>query len=74
MQVDAPPIDGDARQELAWLLGALLTLILILVLGSGALLLRHDAQLDAHGLRIETTERVLARMEANLDHLLDRHP
>lgn len=74
MRVDAPPINGNARQKLAWLLGVLLTVLMLLVLGSGAMLLRHDAQLAVHDTRIETTERALARIEAKLDRLLERHP
>jgi hypothetical protein len=74
VKVDAPPINGNARQKLSWLLGVLLTVILILVLGSGAMLLRHDSKLAVHDTRIETTERTLARIEAKLDRLLERHP
>lgn len=74
MKVDAPPINGNARQKLSWLLGLLLTVILILVLGSGAMLLRHDSRIAVHDTRIEATERTLARIEAKLDRLLERHP
>lgn len=74
MKVDAPPINGNARQKLAWLLSVLLTVLLILVLGSGAMLLRHDSKIAVHETRIETTERALGRIEAKLDRLLERHP
>ncbi|MBW7905470.1 MAG: hypothetical protein LC135_03150 [Phycisphaerae bacterium] len=74
MKVDAPPINGSARQKLSWLLGVLLTVILILVLGSGAMLLRHDSKIAVHDTRIETVERTLGRIEAKLDRLLERHP
>lgn len=74
MQVEAPPVNGSARQKLAWLLGVLLTVILILVLGSGAMLLRHDSKIAVHETRIDTTERALGRIEAKLDRLLERYP
>ncbi|MCG3127381.1 MAG: hypothetical protein CHACPFDD_02241 [Phycisphaerae bacterium] len=74
MKVDAPPINGSARQKLAWLLGILLTVILILVLGSGAMLLRHDSKIAVHETRLDGVERTLARIETKLDRLLERHP
>ncbi len=74
MKVDAPPINGNARQKLAWLLGVLLTVILILVLGSGAMLLRHDSKIAVQETRIDGVERALGRIEAKLDRLLERHP
>ncbi|MFO0839606.1 MAG: hypothetical protein U1D55_13905 [Phycisphaerae bacterium] len=74
MKVDAPPINGSARQKLAWLLGILLTVILILVLGSGAMLLRHDSKIAVHETRIDGVERALGRIESKLDRLLERHP
>lgn len=74
MKVDAPPINGSARQKLSWLLGVLLTVILILVLGSGAMLLRHDSKIAVQETRIDGVERTLARIEAKLDRLLERHP
>ena len=74
MKVDAPPINGNARQKLAWLLGVLLTVILILVLGSGAMLLRHDSKIAVHETRLDGVERTLGRIETKLDRLLERHP
>jgi hypothetical protein len=74
VKVDAPPINGSARQKLAWLLGVLLTVILILVLGSGAMLLRHDSKIAVHETRLDGVERTLARIETKLDRLLERHP
>jgi hypothetical protein len=74
VKVDAPPINGNARQKLAWLLGVLLTVILILVLGSGAMLLRHDSKIAVHETRLDGVERTLARIETKLDRLLERHP
>lgn len=74
MKVDAPPINGNARQKLSWLLGVLLTVILILVLGSGAMLLQHDSKIAVQETRIDGVERTLARINAKLDRLLERHP
>ena len=74
MKVDAPPINGNARQKLAWLLGVLLTVILILVLGSGAMLLRHDSKIAVHETRLDGVERTLGRIETKLDRLLERQP
>ena len=74
MRVDAPPINGNARQKLAWLAGVVLTVLTVLMLAGGARLLRHDSQIAVHDTRIETVEKVLARIEAKLDRLLERHP
>lgn len=74
MKVEAPPINGNARQKLAWLLGVLLSVILILVLGSGAMLLRHDSEIAVQGIRVDGVERALTRIETKLDRLLERHP
>ena len=74
MKVDAPPINGSARQKLAWLLGVVLTVLVVLVLGSGAMLLRHDSKIAVHETRIEVLEKTLGRIEAKLDRLLERHP
>jgi len=74
MKVDAPPINGTARQKLAWLAGVVLTLLTILMLAGGSRLLRHDSQIAVHDTRIETLERTLGRIEAKLDRLLERHP
>ena len=74
MKVDAPPINGNARQKLSWLLGVLLTVLLVLVLGSGAMLLRHDSRIAVHETRIDSIDRALGRIEVKLDRLLERHP
>ena len=74
MKLDAPPINGSARQKLAWLAGVVLTLLTILMLAGGARLLRHDSQITVQDTRIETLERTLTRIEAKLDRLLERHP
>jgi len=74
VKVDAPPINGSARQKLAWLAGVVLTLLTILMLAGGARLLRHDSQIAVHDTRIETIEKSLGRIEAKLDRLLERHP
>lgn len=74
MKVDAPPINGNARQKLSWLLGVLLTVTLMLVLASGAMLLRHDSKIAVQETRIDGVERALGRIEAKLDRLLERHP
>ncbi len=74
MKVDAPPINGNARQKLAWLAGVVLTLLTILMLAGGARLLHHDSQIAVHDARIETVEKSLGRIEAKLDRLLERHP
>lgn len=74
MKVDPPPINGNARQKLAWLGGVVLTLLTILMLAGGARLLRHDSQIAMHDTRIETIEKSLGRIEAKLDRLLERHP
>ncbi|MBE7457408.1 MAG: hypothetical protein KJ057_12925 [Phycisphaerae bacterium] len=74
MKVDAPPINGTARQKLAWLVGVLLTVLLILVLSSGAMLLSHDSKIAVHETRIDSIETTLARIEMKLDRLLERKP
>lgn len=74
MKIDAPPINGTARQKLAWLAGVVLTLLTILMLAGGARLLRHDSQIVVHDTRIEAVEKTLGRIEAKLDRLLERHP
>lgn len=74
MNVDPPPINGNARQKLAWLAGVVLTLLTILTLAGGARLLRHESQIAVHGARIETIEKSLGRIEAKLDRLLERYP
>ena len=70
MDVDAPPINGTARQKLAWLAGVVLTLLTILMLASGARLLRHDAQIAVHETKIEALVHTLERIEAKLDRML----
>lgn len=74
MKVEAPPVNGTARQKLAWLLGVLLTVLLVLVLSSGAMLLGHDSKIAVHDTRLDTLERTLGRIDAKLDRLLERHP
>jgi len=74
VKVDAPPINGNARQKLAWLAGVVLTLLTVLMLAGGARLLRHDSQIAVHDTRIETIEKSLGRIEAKLDRLLERQP
>lgn len=74
MKVDAPPVNGTARQKLAWLLGVVVTVLLVLVLGSGGKLLEHDSTIAVHDTRIANIESCLARIEGKLDRLLERHP
>lgn len=74
MKVDAPPINGNARQKLAWLAGIMLSLTLLLALGSSAMLLQHESALAVHESRLNGIEQTLARIEAKLDRLLERHP
>lgn len=74
MKIDPPPVNGNARQKLAWLAGVVLTLLTILMLSGGARLLRHDSQIAVHDARIETIETTLGRIEAKLDRLLERRP
>lgn len=74
MKVDAPPINGTARQKLAWLVGVLLTVLIVLVLSSGAMLLRHDSKIAVHETRIDGIEATLSRIEMKLDRLLERQP
>ena len=74
MKVDGPPINGTARQKLAWLMGVLLTVLIVLVLSSGAMLLRHDSKIAVHDTRIGNMESALSRIEGKLDRLLERKP
>ena len=74
VKVDAPPINGNARQKLSWLTGIVLTVLMILMLAGGARLLRHESQLAVHATHIEVIERALARIENKLDRALERQP
>lgn len=74
MKVDAPPINGSARQKLAWLAGIVLTVLALLIAAGGARLLNHDSQLAVHETRIEAIEKTLGRIDGKLDRLLERQP
>ncbi len=74
MQVEKPPVNGNARQKLAWLLGVLCSVLLILTLASGGMLLRHESQIAVHETRIGVVEQMLVRIESKLDRLLERKP
>ncbi len=74
MKVDAPPINGNARQKLAWLLGIVLSVLVVLALGSSAMLLQHDSTLAVHESRLTGVEHTLSRIEAKVDRLLERKP
>jgi len=70
VDIDAPPINGTARQKLAWLAGVVLGVLAVLSLAGGARLMRHDAQIAVHDTKIETLVHTLERIEAKLDRML----
>ena len=74
MKITDPPLNGNARQKLAWLLGLVLSLLIFLSFASGAMLLAHDSKLAVHDTRIGTVEKALDGINGKLDRLLERRP
>lgn len=74
MEVSDPPINGSARQKLSWLSGIVLSVLMLLMFASGAMLLRHESNLAVHDTRIGTVEKMLDSIDNKLDRLLERRP
>lgn len=72
VKVDAPPVNGGARQKLAWLTGIVLTVLVFLAVVSGGVLWAHESKIVVHDTKINAIERFLLRIETKVDRLLER--
>jgi hypothetical protein len=70
--IDAPPIDGSARQKLAWLMGIVLTLLLLASAAATGAIINHESRLATHDTQLSAMQVSLVRIEAKLDRVIER--